>query len=154
MDSDTPVGRGPGNGLPSLGEMWRRLWSGPAQSRAARTVELYGWALMLQGGAIVLFPAEIAALLHFAPLQEQAENFLRLIGLLAGGVGLLYTISGRLNAEGFVFATLIDRPLVPPAAALLWYLDIMPSGFALLFALEDFGTWLWTLSAWRAEMRS
>ncbi len=142
------------NGMPSLAEMCRRLWSVPAQSRAARTVELYGWALMLQGGAIVLFPAEIAALLRFAPLQEQAENFVRIIGLLAAGVGLLYTVSGRLNAEGFVFASLIDRPLVPPVAGVLWYLDIMPGGFALLFALEDLGTWLWTLRAWRAEMRA
>ncbi len=134
--------------------MFRRLWTVPVQSRAARTVELYGWVLLLQGGAIVFFPAKIAALLRFAPLPLEAENFLRLVGLLAAGVGLLYTVSGRLNAEGFVFASLIDRPLVPPVAGLLWYLDIMPGGFALLFAVEDFGTWLWTLRAWRAGMRA
>ncbi|MBA3651616.1 MAG: hypothetical protein H0W66_09110 [Chthoniobacterales bacterium] len=62
-------------------------------------------------------------------------------------------MSGRLNSEGFVFASLLDRSLVPPVAALLWYLDIMPSGFALLFALEDFGTWHWTVLTWRAERR-
>ena len=133
--------------------MLRRLWSVPEQSRAARTVELYGWFLLLEGAVILLFPGVVAALLRFGPLQLETTNFLRLIGLLAGGVGLLYTLSGRLNAEGFVFASLIDRPLVPPVAALLWYLGIMPGGFALLFAVEDFGTWLWTLQAWRAETR-
>ena len=34
---------------------------------------------------------------------------------------MLYIVSGRLNAEGFVFASLFDRPLVPPVVAVLWY---------------------------------
>jgi hypothetical protein len=37
-----------------------------------------------------------------------------LIGMLVSGFGMLYLLSGRLNAEGFVFATLIDRPFVAP----------------------------------------
>ncbi|MBA3651617.1 MAG: hypothetical protein H0W66_09115 [Chthoniobacterales bacterium] len=61
----------------------------PEQSRTARTVELYGWILLLEGGAILFFPGEIAALLRFSLLHPQAENFLRLVGLLAAGVGLL-----------------------------------------------------------------
>ncbi len=52
-------------------------------------MELYGWILLLEGGAILFFPGEIAALLRFSLLHPQAENFLRLVGLLAAGVGLL-----------------------------------------------------------------
>ena len=85
--------------------------------------------------------------------SRQASNFLRLAGVLVAGIGMLYTISGRLNAEGFVFASLLDRPVVPPVAGLLWYLGFLPGTLALLFALEDFSTWLWTLLTWRADMR-
>ena len=60
---------------------------------------------------------------------------------------------GRLNAEGFVFATLIDRPFVAPTMATLWYLGILPGPLALLFGIEDSVSWLWTLLTWRAEHR-
>jgi hypothetical protein len=136
----------------SFRELFRRLGSVPEQSRAARAVELYGWLLLLEGGLILIFPDFVASLLRFAPLQPQASNFLRLGGVLVAGIGMLYTISGRMNAEGFVFASLLDRPVVPPIAALLWYLGLLPGSLALLFALEDFSSWLWTLLRWRAEM--
>ena len=64
---------------------------------------------------------------------------------------MLYVVSGRLNAEGFAFASLLDRPLVPPTMAVLWYLDIVPGPLALAFSIQDFGGFLWTLRAWRAE---
>ena len=41
--------------------------------------------------------------------------------------------------------------LVPPIMAVLWYLGIVPGPLALLFALSDGLSFLWTLSAWRAE---
>ncbi len=140
--------------MTSFREMFRRLCSVPEQCRAARTVELYGWLLLFEGGAILIFPHFVASLLHFAPLHPQASNFLRLAGVLVAGIGILYTISGRMNAEGFVFASLLDRPVVPPVAGLLWYLGLLPGTLALLFAFEDFSTWLWTLLTWRAELRS
>ncbi len=92
-----------------------------------------------------------AGLLRFELVSVEGANFLRMVGLLVGGVGMLYTVSGRVNAEGFVFASLLDRPLVPPIVAVLWYLGFLPGVLALLFALEDFGSFLWTLRAWRAE---
>ena len=64
---------------------------------------------------------------------------------------MLYLLSGRLNTEGFVFATLIDRPFVAPTMATLWYFGALPGGLALLFAIEDSVSWLWTLLTWRAE---
>jgi hypothetical protein len=66
---------------------------------------------------------------------------------------MLYIASGRLNAEGFVFASMLDRPLVPIAMAILWYLDIIPGPLALIFSIQDFGSFLWTLFVWRAEQK-
>jgi hypothetical protein len=64
---------------------------------------------------------------------------------------MLYIASGRLNAEGFVFASMLDRPLVPVAMAILWHLEIIPGPLALIFSIQDFSSFLWTLVAWRAE---
>ena len=141
-------------GVPPLREMFRRLVERSGQSRSARTVEIYGWIILLEGSLILLFPDAVASLLHFGPLGREAANFLRMVGLLVGGVGMLYTVSGRVNAEGFVFATLLDRPLVPPIVAVLWYLGVLPGSLALLFAIEDFGSFLWTLMTWRRETRA
>jgi hypothetical protein len=100
--------------------MFKRLLSPPEQSRPAKTVEIYGWMILLEGGLLLLFPDSMARLMHFGPLTLQASGFLRLVGMLVSGFGTLYVLSGRLNAEGFVFATLIDRPFVAPKMATLW----------------------------------
>ena len=140
--------------MTSFREMFARLFSAAGQSRAAKTVEVYGWFILAEGGLILLAPHLVASILHFPLLTVEGVNFLRMVGLLVGGVGMLYTVSGRLNAEGFVFATLLDRPLVPPIVALLWYLGFLPGSLALLFAVEDFGSFLWTLFIWRADSRA
>jgi hypothetical protein len=132
--------------------MFQRLRTRAGQSRTARTVEIYGWVLLAEGAAILFSPNRVSSLLHFA-LNLQASHVFQLVGVMIGGVGLLYTISGRVNAEGFVFATLIDRVLGPPLAAVLWYLGVIPGSFAFIFALADFVTWVWTLATWRAEQK-
>ncbi len=139
--------------MPPLREMFRRLWARPGQTAAARTVELYGWVLLLEGSVLVLFPVWVAALLHLEAPAAQALAFLRLAGLLIAGIGMLYTVSGRLNAEGFVFATLLDRPLVPPLVAGLWWLGLLPGAFAFLFSVQEIVTFAWTLLAWRRSTR-
>jgi len=106
--------------------MFKRLLSPPEQSRAAKTVEIYGWIIFVEGGWLLLFPDFMARLMHFGPLNPQASGFLRLIGMLVSGFGTLYVLSGRLNAEGFVFATLIDRPFVAPTMAVLCILGRYP----------------------------
>ena len=131
--------------------MFKRLLSPPEQSRAAKTVEIYGWIIFFQGGLLLLVLDFMASLMHFGPLTPQASGFLRLIGMLVSGFGMLYLLSGRLNAEGFVFATLIDRPFVAPTMAALWYFGALPGPLALLFAIEDSASWIWTLLTWRPD---
>ena len=121
------------------------------QAYSARTVEIFGWIMFAEAAGLLFAPHFAAGLLHLPPLNDQAANYLRLVGLLVGGLGMLYIVSGRLNAQGFVFATLLDRPLVPPIMALLWWLGIIPGPLAFLFALSDGLSSLWTFSAWRRE---
>jgi hypothetical protein len=132
--------------------MFKRLLWPREQSRAAKTVEIYGWIIFLECGLLLLFPDFIARPLHFGPLTPQAAGFLRLIGMLVSGFGTLYFLSGRLNAEGFFRH--IDRSAIrrtDHAYAVVF--GGLPGPFALLFAIEDSARWLWTLLTWRAEQR-
>jgi hypothetical protein len=116
--------------------MFRRLISAAGQSRSAKTVEVFGWLILFEG-TIVLFALHFAiSLLGIEPLTPQATNYFRLVGLLVSGLGMLYIASGRLNAEGFVFASMLDRPVVPFAMAILWFLEILPGPLALIFQFK------------------
>ena len=131
--------------------MFRRLISAEGQSRSAKTVEVFGWLILIEGTIVLFAPNLSLAILGIAPLSDPAANYFRLVGLLVCGVGMLYIASGRLNAEGFVFASMLDRPLVPIAMAILWHLEIIPGPLALIFSIQDFGSFLWTLFTWRDE---
>jgi hypothetical protein len=133
--------------------MFRRLLSAQGQSRSAKTVELFGWLILIEGTIVLFAPHFSLSVLGIAPLNDQVANYFRLVGLLVCGVGMLYIASGRLNSEGFVFASMLDRPLVPMAMAILWHLGIIPGPLALIFSIQDFGSFLWTLLTWRAEFK-
>lgn len=139
---------------PTLREMFRRLWHAEGQQRPAKTVEVFGWLILLEGAILLLWPQLAVDVLHLPALTEQGSNYLRLVGVLVSGVGMLYAVSGRTNAQGFVFASLLDRPLVPPLMLVLWWQGILPGSLAAIFAVQDFASFLWTLSAWQAERRS
>jgi hypothetical protein len=137
--------------LAPMTEMFDRLVHATGQGRTARTVEWFGWLCLIEGIALMLAPRMVAALLQIELTAEQAVDWFRVIGLLAGGVGMLYVVSGRVNSHGFAFASLLDRPLVPPIMAVLWYLGIVPASLAIVFSVQDFAGFVWTLSAWREE---
>jgi hypothetical protein len=99
--------------------MFRRLLSAAGQSRSAKTVEIFGWLILIEGTIVLFTPDFAATVLGIAQLNAEAANYFRLVGLLVCGIGMLYIASGRLNAQGFVFASLLDRPLVPLAMAIL-----------------------------------
>jgi hypothetical protein len=138
---------------PTLSEMFRRLLNAEGQTRAARSVESFGWLDVVLGSIILVAPFWMAGLFQLPALTVQGANYLRLVGLLVGGLGMLYVVAGRLNAQGFVFASLLDRPLVPAIMAVLWYKQILPGPLALAFSVSDFGGFLWTFAAWREDER-
>jgi hypothetical protein len=139
--------------MTSAKEMFHQLFTAKNRSRSAKTVEIFGWLILVEGTIVLFFPQFAISVLGIPPLAVQSENYFRLVGLLVSGLGMLYIASGRLNAEGFVFASMLDRPLVPFAMVLLWHLEILPGALALIFSIQDFGGFLWTLFNWRAERR-
>jgi hypothetical protein len=139
--------------MTSAKEMFHQLFTAENRSRSAKTVEIFGWLILVEGTIVLFLPQFAISVLGIPPLAVQTENYFRLVGLLVSGLGMLYIASGRLNAEGFVFASMLDRPLVPFAMALLWHLEILPGALALIFSIQDFGSFLWTLFNWRAERR-
>src|SRR5580765_1998734 len=114
--------------------MFRRLISAAGQSRSAKTVEVFGWLILFEGTIVLFAPHFSVSVLGISPLTDQGANYFRLVGLLVSGLGILYIASGRLNAEGFVFASMLDRPVVPFAMAILWFLEILPGWLALIFS--------------------
>jgi len=141
------------NCTPSLRAMFTLLLRAESQNRSAKSVEVFGWLILVEGAALLLMPQLAESALHLPSLTPQGADFLRLVGLLVGGLGMLYICSGRLNSTGFVFASLLDRPLVPPAMLILWWRDILPGPLALAFAVQDVVSFLWTLTAWHADRR-
>ena len=69
------------------------------------------------------FPDFMAKVMHFGPLNAQASGFLRLVGMLVSGFGVLYVLSGRLNAEGLCLRN-VDRSAIRRSddgcAVVLW----------------------------------
>jgi hypothetical protein len=132
-------------------QLAKRLLHPGQLSPSARTVAMFGYLLLVEGFVIVIATQGVAALLGLPDFSVSAANYFRLVGLLIAGLGLLYTVSGRLNAQGFVFASLLDRPMVPVVMLGLWYWGLLPAILALAFGLQDFGSFLWTVWAWRKE---
>ena len=139
--------------MPSLRGMFGRLVIADGQSRAARSVEGFGWIELALGAAILTAPFAMASLLRLPPLTTQAANYSRIVGLLVSGLGVLYVASGRLNSTEFAFASMLDRPLVPFVMAVLVRKGIVPLNLAVAFSISDFGSFLWTLWAWRRDQR-
>jgi hypothetical protein len=131
--------------------MFKRLLLAEDQDQTSRTVEVFGWITLVEGAIIMFAPYFVASVLHLPALTGQGANYFRLAALLMAGIGMLYVVSGRLNSQGFAFASLLDRPLVPPTMAVLWWLGVIPGPLALAFSIQDSAGFIWTFRAWRAD---
>ena len=140
--------------LPGFPELFARLVSAEGRTRTAWTVEAFGWLILAEGALMVLAPGLVAKVLHLPDFAGNGESYFRLAGVLVSGVGMLYVVSGRLNAVGFLFGSLLDRPLVPPLMFVLWWCGVLPGPLALVFSIQDFGSFLWTLFTWKADRRA
>src|ERR1035437_2943072 len=136
----------------ALAAMLRRLLNPEARTRSARSVEYFGWLELGLGCTIMVGPNLVASLLQLPAVSALNAGYLRIVGVLVIALGMLYIVSGRLNAEGFVVASLLDRPLVPVIMFVLWANGILPAQVAVAFSISDFASFLWTALAWRADV--
>ena len=58
--------------------MFRRLVSAADQSRSAKTVEVFGWLILVEGIIVLFAPNFAGAILGIAPLSDQAANYFRI----------------------------------------------------------------------------
>jgi hypothetical protein len=137
--------------MQQLMEALRRIRRREGQQPSARTVEIFGWIVLAEGLVTAFAPYQVAGILQLGELTSQSAAFMRLVGMLLGGIGMLYILSGRANAQGFVVASLLDRPLVPVVMVIFWLPGWIPGQIALLFGVSDTLSFLWTLRAWRRE---
>ena len=138
--------------MSTLAAMLRRLMKPGSRTHSARSVEYFGWLDLGLGCVILIAPSLAAWLLRIGALTAHDTSILRMVGVLVAALGMLYVVSGRLNSEGFVVASLLDRPLVPAIMTVLWSRGILPGSIAIAFSVSDFGGFLHTALAWRADL--
>jgi hypothetical protein len=120
----------------------------------SRSIEIFGWIDLALGLLILIAPRFTAAVFHLPPLCPVDTSLLRIVGVLVTTLGLLYILNGRFNSLGFAVGSLLDRPAVPLIMAVLWLRHILPGSLAASFSVVDFGGFLATAYAWRADQRS
>jgi hypothetical protein len=140
--------------IPTLASMFLHLVKPERETRSARSVEYFGWLDLGLGCIILSAPYLTASLVQLPSISVEDAGYLRVVGVLVAAIGMLYVVSGRMNAEGFVVASLLDRPLVPVIMTVLWSQGILPGSVAVSFSIIDFGGFLWTAFAWRADVSS
>ena len=68
----------------ALRDSFRRLRWAEGQSRSAKTVEVFGWLILIEGGLIILAPHIVVWVLRLPALAEQGESFDQLYSSLVG----------------------------------------------------------------------
>jgi len=137
----------------TFAQWFKRLLHPARDSLSAISIESFGWILLIEGMTIFIAPRGVAALLELPDFSPTTAVYFRLVGLLIAGLGALYTVSGRVNAQGLVYASLFDRPIVPIVMAVLWWNNLIPAILAIVFSAQDFGSVVWTAWAWRTERK-
>ena len=62
----------------ALRDSFRRLLRAEGQTRSAKTVEVFGWLILVEGGLILLAPHIVEWVLDLPALGEQGERYFRL----------------------------------------------------------------------------
>lgn len=127
----------------------RRSAASRNQNRAAKTVKAFGWLLLVEGLAILVMPDSVAALLQLVPLSDHSHwriiDWWRRHALCRQWAPHREWLYIRRPDRSPPDATDHGIALVSWAGA---------GNLAAAFSLLDFGNFLWTLSAWRADQRA
>lgn len=116
-------------------------------SAAGRSIQVFGIYLMLLGLVLLVAPNLLLALFGIAPT---GEVWIRIVGMLAGFLGLYYTQAARVCDRAFFRTTVFVRLSVPGFFGAFVALAMAPPAL-MLFALVDVAGAAWTASALRRD---
>ncbi len=121
------------------------------QTRAEHSIEVYGWLSVGIGFLFLVTPSLITSLFHLATNSQPGPNYLSLAGLLVGGIGVLYVVSGSLNGGKFVFASLLSRLFTSVALLVAWWQFHTDGNLTVALVAINLSGLLWTWLAWRSD---
>ena len=137
---------------PSLTEMFRRLLKAVGQTRAAKSVEVFGWLILVESVILMLAPPFAVELLHLPALEPQGANYLGSSLCSSAASGRSISSAGASMRKDLSLPRCL-WPAGPAGHGGVLVSGTIPGPLALFFAVQDFGSFLWTSSAWRAESR-
>jgi hypothetical protein len=114
---------------------------------AARSIQIFGVYLMMLGATLLLAPNLLLGVFGFAPTDEV---WIRVVGMLAGILGVYYVRAAQAGLTAFFGWTVPVRLSVPVFFAAFVALGMAPA-VLLLFAAVDAAAALWTWSALRRD---
>ena len=107
---------------------------------AAKSVYYFGFYLLILSAALTVFPN---LLLSTFLLPETNEVWIRVVGVLAFNIGIIYVVMAPTNHNLFLTVTVYLR-----AAILIWFIAFVVIGWAptmlIMFGVVDFAGALWT----------
>ncbi len=113
---------------------------------AGRSVFVFGIYVLAMGLAVTFAPAAILALLRFPPA---ADEWIRMVGLLALVIGVYDMVSGRSNAMANIRASVPIRVGFAIGCCLLVVLRMMPISLLPIAVIDAAGA-VWTAVALRS----
>ena len=114
-------------------------------TKAARSVLLFGYYLVVTGVVLYTVPNILLNLLRLPPTTEP---WIRVIGIPVGAMGVLHVAAARANIVAFFRVSIWTRIIPVIGFSLLALLRLAPPSLV-LFGLVDGATALWTRAALR-----
>lgn len=117
---------------------------------AARSVQVFGWYIVVLGLTLLVVPNTLLVLFRFEPT---VEPWIRVVGTLLLPLAAIYLVAARHEATAIFRVTVWNRCWILVAFTAFWLLEIAKPEL-ILFALVDVAGAAWTWSALRRRADS
>lgn len=107
---------------------------------AARSVQVFGWYVVVLGLTTLLVPN---ILLGLFGLEPTTEPWIRVVGTLLLPLAAIYLVAARAEATAIFRITVWNRCWILVAFVAFWQLDIAPPQL-IVFAIVDVAGAAWT----------
>jgi protein-S-isoprenylcysteine O-methyltransferase Ste14 len=119
----------------------------PKMSKAAFTIETFGYYLLLLGVVVILVPNIFLAMFH---IPATSEVWIRVAGVLVFNIGIYYLYAAKCEATAFFQASIYTRMFVLLAFTIFVTLGLASPKLILLSFGDVLGA-IWTYMALKKE---